>query len=295
MFRTTAQDNKANFLYVQGALAQKSNNDIAGLIMQNFDNDTKITYNMGSICIQDCDGNAQQNGRGDMVFKTSPGDSILNEAMRITHSGNVGVHTSNPMYALHVKGAVYAETYCNNPVIDGFMSLSNSTSNLVARVANLTTPKPRFCFSTSVSSNLVPQRVITMPHWDSDISTGPAFSNAAFVAPVAGVYSLHTNIRVQIPTTATATPYHLYMATSPASNLPVSLPVTDPRVFAVVHAPPATGTATTQYPDGYNFTLNTLKHLHSNMCVAVYMDGPEDSVTSGMSNLSEHVFCGAML
>ncbi len=140
MFRTTALDNKPNFLYVQGALAQKSNNDLAGLVLQNFDNDTKSTYNMASIVLQDHDGNSQQNGRGELIFKTSPGESILNEVVRITHAGFVGINTSNPIVNLHVRGSLYADVYCNLPLqsVSSNDSQYESLSNVVAGLSNST-------------------------------------------------------------------------------------------------------------------------------------------------------------
>jgi len=83
-FRVFDIDNKTNSIYIQGSRATDTSNDIASIIFQNYDNDTKQTYDMAGISIRDHFGDTSNNGLGDLILKTNQ-----EERLRITYQGDV--------------------------------------------------------------------------------------------------------------------------------------------------------------------------------------------------------------
>jgi hypothetical protein len=134
MFKVRTLDNTSNLVLIQGAYSANSNVDIAQLILQNYDNDTAKFYNMGSITVRDHFGDSNNNGLGDLLFKTSEEGSNLYERMRITYDGKIGVGTANPDRDFVVQG----DAKITGSLITSDMSLSNVfvTSNIAIGTSN---------------------------------------------------------------------------------------------------------------------------------------------------------------
>lgn len=122
MFRTLNKNNKTNTLYIQGARSDDPNSDIASMTFQNYDDDSKITYDMASVAMRDHVGGLTD-GVADLLFKTSGSNGLLTEKMRIAHNGFVGIGTNVPSQQLHVIGNVV--------VSDGMVADSITANTLV--------------------------------------------------------------------------------------------------------------------------------------------------------------------
>lgn len=109
MFKTLAKDNKTNEMLVQGSVSKNTNQDIARIVFQNYDDDSKTTYSMASIALRDDKGSASADGYGDLAFSTASGSNNLRERVRILHDGKVGIGKSNPIFDVDVNGTVYAD------------------------------------------------------------------------------------------------------------------------------------------------------------------------------------------
>jgi len=105
MFRVLSPDFKDNTVFIQGARSKDADDNIASLVFQNYDDDTKLTYNMASIAMRDSFGTSNDNGFGDLLFLTSS-----NERMRVKYNGNIGIGTSNPICSLDVNGMIRASS-----------------------------------------------------------------------------------------------------------------------------------------------------------------------------------------
>lgn len=134
MFKVRTLDNTSNLVLIQGAYSSNSNVDIAQLILQNYDHDTAKTYNMGSITVRDHFGDSNNNGLGDILFKTSEEGSNLYERVRITYDGKVGVGTSTPSKDFVVAG----DALITGNLTASDMTLSNVvvTSNIAVGTSN---------------------------------------------------------------------------------------------------------------------------------------------------------------
>ena len=131
MFKTLSKDYKDTYVYVQGAFSKNSNHDISGVVFQNYDDDTRLTYNMAAVTVKDNYGNNVNNGYGNLVFHTCPGDNNLTERLRILHDGRVGINTQDPQSLLHVNGdlRVASRVICDSLQV-GLMTLdSNALSH----------------------------------------------------------------------------------------------------------------------------------------------------------------------
>lgn len=102
---TFNKDNATRTIYIQGAHSQNNNSDIAALVFQNYDDDTKRKYNMAAVTMIDAFGNTEGNGFGCLTLKTNQtgGDEPI-EVMRLDHRGNVGIGTVTPQARLDVVG-----------------------------------------------------------------------------------------------------------------------------------------------------------------------------------------------
>ena len=104
MFRCSAKDNQLNAILIQGSYSYGGSNDIAGMRFQNYDNDSKIIYDMAEITMKDGSSNRFFDGYGDLCFKTKAGISnSMTEAMRINYSQHIGIGSSNPVEKLTVS------------------------------------------------------------------------------------------------------------------------------------------------------------------------------------------------
>lgn len=104
MSRTSGKDNKESTYIIQGARARDSNNLIASITFQNYDDDSKINMSMAKIGVIDTYGNSNIDGVGDIVFLTKTNNSNLSEVLRMKNSGRIGLGTSNPTERLQVFG-----------------------------------------------------------------------------------------------------------------------------------------------------------------------------------------------
>lgn len=125
-FRVLDTDNKTNSIYIQGSRATDTNNDISSVIFQNYDNDTKMTYDMAAIAVRDHFGDTSNNGIGDLIIKTNAnGSSNMNERMRITYQGDVLMNTIVPRGKLTVDGNIF--TSCNM-IANVYLASSNDST-----------------------------------------------------------------------------------------------------------------------------------------------------------------------
>ena len=112
MLRSMNKDNTDTEYQIIGAQARSSNSDSASLVFCNYDDDTKLTYRLGEICVRDNYGNAESNGYGNMYFRTngiSTTSNNIQTQMCILHNGNVGIGTVNPNEKLTVNGILKAK------------------------------------------------------------------------------------------------------------------------------------------------------------------------------------------
>lgn len=101
-FSTIAKNNKCTSLYIQGAKSSDSNSSISEIIFQNYDDDSKMMYNMAKIGMSDFYGNSND-GYGNLTFATNAGPNMT-EVVRIMHNGSVGIGTITPSEKLDVHG-----------------------------------------------------------------------------------------------------------------------------------------------------------------------------------------------
>jgi hypothetical protein len=98
LFKVTNKDNRGNAIFIQGAYSQSTSNDIAAIVFQNYDEDTKAIYSMAGISARDAFGNASSNGEGELLFSTNlDGNSNLSEQMRIKYNGDVCIGCNVPL------------------------------------------------------------------------------------------------------------------------------------------------------------------------------------------------------
>lgn len=122
------KDNKANIIYVQGAFSRGTSNDISGVTFQNYDDDSKQTYNIASVTARDAFGSAEANGLGELLFHTNTTGCNLTEKMRIKHSGQIcmaGAESfSNALLSVYGTTSI-----TSNLNVFGTTSVSSQSSN----------------------------------------------------------------------------------------------------------------------------------------------------------------------
>ena len=134
MFKVLNKDNKENFIFIQGARSKNSFNDIAGIVFQNYDDDSKVVYNMAALSMSDAFGDSNSDGIGNLIFKTNTNGSNLVENMRLDYQGNLCIGTSNSVSKLTLKGNAWMDgdvTMTNNLSVSNITAYSLHTSNIV--------------------------------------------------------------------------------------------------------------------------------------------------------------------
>ncbi len=124
MFRTINKDGANNAVFIQGAQSKSPDSNIASIVFQNYDDDSKMIYNMASIAVRDHFGNTNQDGYGDLIFLThnsATDPKALSEQIRLTYNGNVGLGTSTPQAKLHVDGSLYV----SGPIVAPSLTITN--------------------------------------------------------------------------------------------------------------------------------------------------------------------------
>lgn len=103
--KTLLKDNFDTEVVIQGARAQNSNEDVASVVFQNYDNDTSNIYKMAEIAMRDNYGSSNPNGIGNLYFRTNAdGGCNVTDRMVILHNGFVGINNRTPQELLHVTG-----------------------------------------------------------------------------------------------------------------------------------------------------------------------------------------------
>lgn len=149
MFRTFLQSNQENSIFIQGARNDDSVHPIASVVLQNYDLDTRKTYNMGALSVVDHFGDADSNGYGDLILRTTSDSSNLVERMRVQYDGRVFVGTT-ACNATIASPALFNVT--GDALVTGALAATNvSLSNITVR--NYRTEK--IYFNRDTSSNLV--------------------------------------------------------------------------------------------------------------------------------------------
>jgi predicted acyltransferase (DUF342 family) len=135
LFKVTSKDNKGNSLFIQGSYSRNTTNDVSSITFQNYDDDSKGTYNIARISARDAFGSSDLNGYGDMLLFTNGDGSNLSERMRIKSDGNVCIGTLSSINnsLLSVNGSTTIATNLNvgnnvtaaNVIVSSNVSLSN--------------------------------------------------------------------------------------------------------------------------------------------------------------------------
>jgi hypothetical protein len=159
MFRVSQSNNRENSILIQGAYATDKTKDIAGVVLQNFDNDTRTSYNMAKIAVRDAFGDTACNGMGDLIFKTNPDGGVeLLERFRVTYDGRVGVGLSNPSYLFDVAGDANAVRFLETGIPIRNIYAPMSACNLAAEALTAANAASNLAIASSnisYSANLV--------------------------------------------------------------------------------------------------------------------------------------------
>lgn len=180
MLRTTKKDNTSCEYQIVGARSQASNADIASIFLCNYDDDSKLTYRLGEICVRDHYGNGTSNGFGNMYFRTNSNattSSNIQTQMCILHNGNVGIRTVNPECDLHVYGTIKAnaidyETYTSKePFLQTILTPKKiDTIETYNRVCS-------WIFDATISQTRVPTAMLIHSHLEPTIQSEISHSN----------------------------------------------------------------------------------------------------------------------
>lgn len=156
MFKVKERDLRSYELALQGAYSKNSNVDISMVKFQNYDNDNATVWDMAAISMRDHDGNTLESGRGDLVFYTSPGQSVLHERARILYNGNIGVNTPTPQFQFDVNGSLRAQSYVNLPSatlgITGITRLNDTISTSTTTAATPSLVKSVYDYAQGLSN-----------------------------------------------------------------------------------------------------------------------------------------------
>jgi len=194
LFKVSTASDKENAMTIQGTCSHDTNKDIAGIILQNYDNDDHYYHNMAMLSMRDHYGDTTHNGYGDLLFKTNPGNGDPNqlvEQMRITYAGNVGIQTADPVNTLDVVGTIGSSILNPGTVlvctggntitssvisVDELNTLSGMTNNVNSMFSSLLSNLGSYSSSNSGGGGFT--------HYTADrviVSDGNGFSSASSV------------------------------------------------------------------------------------------------------------------
>jgi predicted acyltransferase (DUF342 family) len=97
LFKVTNKDNKGNSVFIQGSYSRSTTNDVSSVTFQNYDDDSKSTYDIARISSRDAYGNCNLNGYGELLFMTNGNGSNLTERMRIKSGGYICMGMDTPL------------------------------------------------------------------------------------------------------------------------------------------------------------------------------------------------------
>jgi hypothetical protein len=130
MFKILNNNNKENVIKIQGA-KQTIDSPFATLLFQNYDLDTRQTYDMAGISCYDHFADSNNNGLGDLVFRTNGtggmSASNVEERMRILHNGDViiGSNVNSSNSRVYMGGVLEV----GNSIIANELSLQRLNTN----------------------------------------------------------------------------------------------------------------------------------------------------------------------
>jgi hypothetical protein len=180
MFRAISKDGAHNAVFIQGAQSKSPGSNIASIVFQNYDDDSKIIYNMGSIAIRDHFGNSNQDGYGDIIFLTrnTTDPKALTEQARLTYDGNLGLGTTAPMAKLHVDGSLYVTGSITAPNINVAASNTVFPTLQVDYLVPATTDTVQ-ASNLSINDLTITNRIVqkTIPIYNSAFTFKPAAAN----------------------------------------------------------------------------------------------------------------------
>jgi acetyltransferase-like isoleucine patch superfamily enzyme len=135
LFKVTNKDNKSNIIFIQGAYSRGTSNDISGITLQNYDEDSKKVFSMASIMARDAFGSADSIVEGELLFSTNVDGSNLQEAMRLKYDGSlcIGSNIPFPNSLVSVYGgiSVTSNAYLmNNVFVNSNATFSNNVNVL---------------------------------------------------------------------------------------------------------------------------------------------------------------------
>lgn len=191
MFRVTAPDNKENALTIQGSVSKNVSKDIATILLQNYDADTSNYYNMAAVSLRDHFGNSNENGAGDLLFKTNidGNPSNLQERMRITHEGYVGINNHNPQYELDVDGdiALTGSLLKNGvPFTSSKWQVVGGSNVYVGEGSNVGIGKSNPAFALDVNGDVNLSGILR--------SNGDVFKTSQWTTSASNVYLMGSNV-----------------------------------------------------------------------------------------------------
>lgn len=139
MFKIINSINKENVVTIQGAVHRDPTIPTATLLFQNYDSDTRTTYNMASVSCYDHYANELKNGMGDLVLRTKDeSDSNPVERMRVFHSGQVriGTNLTSSNSLLNVGGNLTVDSNIEAQELT-LGRLTATTSRIILKASNI--------------------------------------------------------------------------------------------------------------------------------------------------------------
>lgn len=197
MFRTLNKDNQENSVIIQGAMSKSTSDDIASIVFQNYDDDTRERYSIAKIATRDHFGTATTNGIGDLLFLLKmPDVEAFQERVRFVHDGRVGVGTSSPLVGslLDVAGSLSVRSnLVLGPPGNSLQLYVDATDGLLKSVGP--SPSSNVTVYSSATSNVHVQSKNTL-EFTSSASTPIAYMTYETPILPAGRYKININYQV---------------------------------------------------------------------------------------------------